>query len=405
MGKKMNLTELAGKGAQKLKKALEKFFNDSQIINEIYDKIDKELFFPATAEESYRHIEDIKESDIFDQFIELCFGNASLGIDIPKFVENYYAEKSDDAKKYVVAFFENIAQIIFEVLKDHASFETKLLLKGQEISLNTILKRFDSVEKLLCQDACENVAVVTYSANMQGKNWSLINSIPNSQYKNVTNRIDLSMKNFPLMPCKDDSFWEIEKQSLIATFNKYLIPLLEDGYAIDLYALAPIPLLVQLGNLFANRPNINIFQLKKVPSTFEWDKIGDKLNIRTENLIEDYIKEVALSLSFSGKIDKNNILTITGNKIPLIEMSIDEPFDDFLRTKEQFNEFLLEFRKLKSFLTSKGVQKIHLFAAIPVAFAIGIGQAYNPNYDANIITYDYKQGMYIKAITIGGKDE
>lgn len=86
-------------------------------------------------------------------------------------------------------------------------------------------------------------------------------------------------------------------------------------------------------------------------------------------------------------------------------MSIDEPFDDFLRTKEQFNEFLLEFRKLKSFLTSKGVQKIHLFAAIPVAFAIGIGQAYNPNYDANIITYDYKQGMYIKAITIGGKDE
>ena len=72
MGKKMNLTELAGKGAQKLKKALEKFFNDSQIINEIYDKIDKELFFPATAEESYRHIEDIKESDIFDQFIELC---------------------------------------------------------------------------------------------------------------------------------------------------------------------------------------------------------------------------------------------------------------------------------------------------------------------------------------------
>ena len=39
MGKKMNLTELAGKGAQKLKKALEKFFNDSQIINEIYDKI------------------------------------------------------------------------------------------------------------------------------------------------------------------------------------------------------------------------------------------------------------------------------------------------------------------------------------------------------------------------------
>lgn len=97
---------------------------------------------------------------------------------------------------------------------------------------------------------------------------------------------------------------------------------------------------------------------------------------------------------FGHKIGKSkNIIKATKTKE---SMSIDEPFDDFLRTKEQLNEFLLEFRKLKSFLTSKGVQIIHLFAAIPVAFAIGIGQAYNPNYDATIITYDYKQGMYIK---------
>ena len=62
-----------------------------------------------------------------------------------------------------------------------------------------------------------------------------------------------------------------------------------------------------------------------------------------------------------------------------------------------------EYRKVKAFLTSNGVKRIHLFAAIPVTFAIGIGQAYNPNYDADIITYDFKQGSYHKALTIGGK--
>ena len=45
-----------------------------------------------------------------------------------------------------------------------------------------------------------------------------------------------------------------------------------------------------------------------------------------------------------------------------------------------------------------GVKQIHLFAAIPISFAISIGQAYNPNYDANLVTYDYKQGIYSRAL-------
>lgn len=54
-------------------------------------------------------------------------------------------------------------------------------------------------------------------------------------------------------------------------------------------------------------------------------------------------------------------------------------------------------------LGSKGVKRIHLFASIPIAFAIGIGQAYNTNYDPEIITYDFNQGVYTKALTIGEK--
>ena len=58
---------------------------------------------------------------------------------------------------------------------------------------------------------------------------------------------------------------------------------------------------------------------------------------------------------------------------------------------------------MKSSLGSKGVKRIHLFASIPIAFAIGIGQAYNTNYDPEIITYDFNQGVYTKALTIGEK--
>ena len=107
-------------------------------------------------------------------------------------------------------------------------------------------------------------------------------------------------------------------------------------------------------------------------------------------------------MSFSGPVNKNDVMRAIGKKIPLIEMSIKEKFDDLLRTKNQLNEFLTKYRKVKSSLVAKGIKTIHLCAAIPIAFAIGIGLAYNPNYDPDLVTYEFRQGIYSRALTIGG---
>lgn len=389
----MDLLGIAKLGASKMYNALRRFFRDSQILNEIYDEIDKNLFLPATQDERYLYIEDINEDDIFDQFIDLCFKNASLDIDISDFVEKHYEKKTKEAKDYIKWFYSQIALTIYNVLKDHASLEGKIILKSQELHLKTILDRIDEITSLLNLEKNKNILVVTYSANMQGKQWTLNRIVPS--------RVDLSIKNFPIQP-NSKEFWLYAKESLVVEFNKRVLAFLDDGYTVDLYALAPIPLLVLLGNLFANRPNINIFQLKKVPSSFAWEEEGEKLNITVTQIPDVFPSdEAALSMSFSGKVNKKNIIKIIGDKIPLIEMSIKEPFDDFLRTKSQLNEFLMEYRKVKSSLGSKGITKIHLFAAIPIAFAIGIGQAYNPNYDPDIITYDFRKGIYSKALTVG----
>ena len=144
--------------------------------------------------------------------------------------------------------------------------------------------------------------------------------------------------------------------------------------------------------------------MKKNPSTFAWRKRGKKLNIVTTWLNDVQSPEVALVMSFSGKVNIDNVKRTIGNDKAIVEMGIEEPYDDFLRTKKQLDEFLTEYRKLKAAFERLGIKKVHLFAAIPVAFAIGIGQAYNSNYDAEIVTYDYKQGQYTEAISIGGSE-
>lgn len=393
------ILELAKAGGIKAAAAVRKWFKNSEIINEINSRIDSEVFFDAASTDDYKYVEDIRENDIFDKFIEYCVSNTALGFDIEQFVDKYYKDKSGEAREYVIAFFKRIAKVIEEVLISHSSTETKLIISGQK-TLEEILKRLES-------DRRRNgtpTLVVRYSANMQNKMWSLESFKYDVDHCNIIDTIDISMQNFPMYQKDGVLFWRIEKKSLEDAFKNKVLPRLELGLAVDLYGLAPIPLLVLLGNLFANRPNINIYQLKKNPSTFAWSKRGKKLNIVTTWLNDVQSPEVALVMSFSGKVNIDNVKRTIGNDKAIVEMRIEEPYDDFLRTKKQLDEFLTEYRKLKAAFERLGIKRVHLFAAIPVAFAIGIGQAYNSNYDAEIVTYDYKQGQYTEAISIGGSE-
>lgn len=393
------ILELAKAGGIKAAAAVRKWFKNSEIINEINSRIDSEVFFDAASTDDYKYVEDIRENDILDKFIEYCVSNTALGFDIEQFVDKYYKDKSGEAREYVIAFFRRIAKVIEEVLILHSSTETKLIISGQK-TLEEILKRLEG-------DRRRNgtpTLVVRYSANMQNKMWSLESFKYDVDHCNIIDTIDISMQNFPMYQKDGVLFWQIEKKSLEDAFKNKVLPRLELGLAVDLYGLAPIPLLVLLGNLFANRPNINIYQLKKNPSTFAWSKRGKKLNIVTTWLSCVQSPEVALVMSFSGKVNIDNVKRTIGNDKAIVEMGIEEPYDDFLRTRKQLDEFLTEYRKLKAAFERLGIKKVHLFAAIPVAFAIGIGQAYNSNYDAEIVTYDYKQGQYTEAISIGGSE-
>lgn len=395
--------ELAKKGGENFLSALKKFFKDSQLINEIHDRADKELFLAAASSKQYHHVESIKENDIYDKFIEMCFDRQTLGVDVVKFVETHYSRKTKSAKKYIVWFFNELNMIIFDVLKNNASSETKIILRGQEIGFSQILTKLAHIENRLAENTNPLTTVITYCANMQNSRWNIQNYEKALTNKQIINTISLSLSNSILDQQNGDTYWESERKSLIYNFSRKVNPLLENGGSFSVFGLAPIPLLILYGNLFANRPNIDVYQLKKNPSSWEWENNDTKLNISTTWLSNfAHASEAAIMLSFSGKVNIANVNnTIDTTSLPTVELSIENPYDDFLRSKQQLDEFLIEFRKTKSKLLELGVKQIHLFAAIPISFAISIGQAYNPNYDANLVTYDYKQGIYTKALTIG----
>ena len=395
------ILEMAKTGGLKFLEALNRFFRDSSLINEINDRADKELFLPAASSQQYHHIEDIKENDIYDKFVERCFNQQTFGIDINKFVDENYPHKTKETKEYIVGFFNQLSLIILNVLKENAAPDIKIILREQEISVATILDRLTFLEEQIAATAIhkEPTYIVEYCANMQQKRWEISQYKSAIKDKEIARTISLTLSNSTLSQENGQLFWANERVSLLRNFERKVLPLLEEGASISVFGFAPIPLLVLYGNQFANRPNVDIYQLKKDTSTWEWEARAPKLDIKTHWYNKINTSNAAIMLSFSGKVNIDKVeKCIDLTSFSIVELSIDEPYDDFLRSKEQLNEFILAFRKVKSQFESLGVKKI------PIGFAISIGQAYNPNYDAQLVTYDYKQGVYTKVFTIGGDE-
>ena len=83
------------------------------------------------------------------------------------------------------------------------------------------------------------------------------------------------------------------------------------------------------------------------------------------------------------------------------------PYEDFLKTRQQLDDFIKEYLKTKEEIRSicKQVVPIHLFAAIPNAIAVEIGRHRDTTADLPLITYNLTNNKYHHALTIGDTNE
>lgn len=389
---KKKIVNSATAGSMRFLQSLRKFFDDSSLVNEIYDEIDKNVFFEAANTKEYHYIEDIKENDIFDLFVEECIKATAYDVDVNSFVKKYYTHKNKKAQSYIADFYTKISNTIYACLKKRSSPDTKLILHG-----------LDEVKGLIADKSRNDdpTIVVCYSANFQKKRWKISNYQNAILDKTIIKTVNWDSSESIRFPTDGLTFWEEEKKRLEYNTSK-IAPFLEDGENISIFALAPIPLLILLGNQFSNRANIEIYQLQKNPNTWAWNDMSDKLGVVIDNLRDGTGDEAIMLLSISGKVRLSNVartIDIKGKRI--VEMSINNPYSDCLKSKSQLDEFITEYRKVKDRLSALGVKKIHIFAAVPVAIAVAIGQAYNSNFDPLIVTYDHYQGKYTKVYEIG----
>jgi hypothetical protein len=206
----------------------------------------------------------------------------------------------------------------------------------------------------------------------------------------------------------DPEFWHLEEAHLKRRYAEQVKPQLQDGTIrhLSVFAIAPQPLLIQLGFLLSDIPAADVFQLHREPPDWKWQPDGAPLQFAVEQPAAPFDTDPALILSLSASVDPTRVRDIVGPRAPIWIVTIPKPHNDFLKSLNQLREFRVAFRSLLDQIKRTHGEKatIHFFPAVPVAIAVECGRVLMPKADLPIRIYDQnrKLGGFSFALEING---
>ncbi len=191
------------------------------------------------------------------------------------------------------------------------------------------------------------------------------------------------------------SFYQLAAQIV----TQKIAPLYERGIDteetehVSVFAFAPIPLLVFLGNQLNDKVTADLYQRHKDTEDWSWKTDDSIVKYRFHQLSEgrDYSK-VAFILSLSGVIPVESLPEEVDDLYSVYEITLEGqvPTRNFLRTRQHLNDFKQAYQQALRFINSKHtrLKELHLFPAVPPPLAILCGRELMRKIDPALLVYD-----------------
>jgi hypothetical protein len=249
--------------------------------------------------------------------------------------------------------------------------------------------------------------VIFYGANI-GEQYSPLDSIRAieamfPEWYPTENHISLSMKCIHVDV--DESYWINESENLVKMFERRVRPLIEENQQchFSLFSMAPQPLLILLGTLFTDKVPVEVYQLHREPQTWEWQNHSGDFKFEV-NTPDNFNNAPVLVISLSDKINCERVTSLFKDNVNIWELTIQNPNNDFLKSREQLGMFREKARELMVLIKGKHGQStpLRIFPAMPIACAVEFGRVRMPKADMPWIIYDQnnKAGKFIQTISI-----
>jgi hypothetical protein len=203
----------------------------------------------------------------------------------------------------------------------------------------------------------------------------------------------------------DPEFWDYERTNLQRKFSALIQQRLttrEIGH-LSVFALAPQPLLIELGRLVGDIVPAEIHQLHREPKGWAWAEQHPSITFEMT-----YAPGVgglpALVLALSADIAPERVTAVLGPEAAIWSIRAAKPGNDIMRSKADLVEFGRLIRViLNDIKKCRGESSvIAIFPALPVSAAVEVGRAWMPKADLPLQIFDQnnKLGGFVPTLRI-----
>ena len=218
--------------------------------------------------------------------------------------------------------------------------------------------------------------------------------------------IDLQMKNHAAKD-DEDGFYETERSNLERLFAQRVAERVEaeDIRHLSVFALAPQPLLFELGRLLNEIVDVTVHQFHREPKGWTWARDADPLEFELHEPQNTGDGPIALKLAVSARIDDDRLHSALSNKTAQIwTVTVPEPHNDIVRRPEDVANFAKTMRRAYAAIQeTHGVDAIvNVFPAVPVSLAVEAGRVWMPKVNPALRLFDQvRERGFIEAFTFG----
>ncbi len=218
--------------------------------------------------------------------------------------------------------------------------------------------------------------------------------------------IELGTRVGPLRD-RDVGFWATERKQQAFQFDRQVRQAMERGLTshLSLFALAPQPLLIDLGVRLGELTDVDVYQLHREPKGWLWPTgpVTSQV-LRIDRPPFTASGAPALVFAISANVARERITKVLGEDAACWVITVERPHNDVLTSRDMLHDFRTLMRPLLNEIKMRHGHEtpLHVFPAMPVSCAVEFGRVRSPKAEPAWHLYDEQQGQggFVHAFTI-----
>lgn len=204
----------------------------------------------------------------------------------------------------------------------------------------------------------------------------------------------------------EPQFWAFQRDNLNRQFETKIRERIEarEIRHLSVFALAPQPLLIELGRLLCDIAPADVHQLHREPKGWRWPVDGQAIRF----LVREPARSdgpVALVFALSATVTDDRVIDVLGADTAIWRIDAEQPHNDIMKRPTDLAEFRRLTRSIFNAIKARHGERavINVFPAMPVSAAVEVGRVWMPKADLPLVVFDQNRTLkgFVRALEIG----